>query len=419
MTKGKGKRKGRGNQTNFKDDDYISNIKYSTRDKRKEQEYWDATQIGLVLKVLPVAGNRRQTGRRVWFIQHYITVDGQRKKKKYKIGEHPAMPLADARKKVASIKAGETFTSSDYPSLSSVFYLILESHITADSNRYPMAKCTANYRQGTTYTFNKYVRGAIGHIRLDKITTDHWMDIIDELRASGRPSIARQVANVCNMLYKNLKKHPEKHVKRLVNPIRDADLDFGESHNPRYLSVSELKLVWNAFPEHAIHRGITHILILTGSRISDVVRMRWDAIDRINKDEWVVGEIGEMKYKKKAHHLPFTSQMRSAVEPLKPLSNEWVFGGRKSSHITAKAYREALGKVREQLEIEGLNPHRLRHTFMTLSNEAGVDFFDAEMVLHHKIQSSGARYDHAQHIIEKKRALNQWGKYLIKNEVII
>lgn len=127
--------------------------------------------------------------------------------------------------------------------------------------------------------------------------------------------------------------------------------------------------------------------------------MRWA------NDEWIVGAKGVMKNKASAHHLPLTPALRKAIEPMRAMRSEWVFAGNMGKHISTGAYYTAIQKYIERTKCEKFSAHVFRHTFMTLKSNAGVEFLDAKFVVHHSIKSTGAVYDHSQHLIVKERAL--------------
>lgn len=416
----------KGQATNLKD---IDKIKYSARKNAPTlQRHWDALQPGLILAVRSAPGDKRQTGRKVWQVRCDVTRDGVKKQSIIKIGEFPAMGLVQARAKAAELRdAAEQGTDVKKQArsagvgttLDTLFDEITRPPKQGQGVRYPMQESSPRYRYTMERNYAKHIQPVLGHIAIGKITDDHWRDIIDNLRYDqNKRGAASNVLALCNVIYKNLRKgHPDKSIRKIHNPLAGDDKpDIGKFTRDRHFTVDELADLWLDFSDNEIHQAITRVLILSGQRISEVLRMRWDDME---SGEWVVGKKGTMKNKASAHHLPLTPALLKAIEPMREYGSEWVFKGNVGKHLSPGAYYSAIQNYIKRTGCEKFSAHVFRHSFMTLKSNAGVEYLDAEFVVHHSIKSTGAVYDHSQHLMEKERALTLWADYLQEQGIVV
>jgi len=408
----------RGKAIKFRNDKHIASINYNTSKSADLQRHWDASQSGLILGVRRASGDKRQTGKKIWQVRCDVNRNGNIKQSILKIGEFPAMGLDEARAVAAKVRAsnGRTRGAGTNTSLNTLFDEILAPTKTGEGVRFPLQKTSHRYQHTLRLNYEKHVNPVIGDVPIREITGDHWRDIIDNLRyEQNKRGAASHILNICNVIYRNLKSHADKGVRSIPNPIKDENIDIGTFDRDRHLTMNELAQLWNGFPNNDIHQTITRVLILTGLRISEVLRMRWSNLEN---NEWIVGIKGEMKYKKTAHHLPLSPTLLAAIEPMRAMGSPWVFKGNSGGHIQPSTYWQQLQKYAKRTRTEPIYAHLFRHTFMTLKSDAGIEFIDAEFVQHHRITSTGMKYDHSQHIMEKTRALNLWIDHLKNNGVI-
>ena len=421
----------KGKAVNLKDDGRIDAIKWSARKQAngkpppEVQRHWDAVQPGLILAVRRAPGDKRQTGRKTWQLRFDTIEEGRKKQSIVKIGNFPAMGLIKARERAAELRENaqeghdvKSTLKSGSAGLDTTVSELFDQFCSppkkkAKETRFPLYATSKQYRYGIEKNFHAHVEPVFGHLPIGKVTEQHWINVIDRLRyEEGLPGAASNVLNVCGVFYKNLKRHADPAIKKIRNPVdRDSIKSFNFKRD-RVLDIEELKALWNGF-DNELHQSITRVLILTGQRISEVLRMRWDRMVMDDDTEiWIVGTKGEMKVKDSAHHLPLTDPIKTAIAPMHEFGSEWVYPGNNDKALSHGAYLLALGRYIKRAGCEHFTPHTLRHTFMTLKSKAGVNYFDAETVMHHSLQSTGAKYDHSQHLHEKERALNQWADYL-------
>ncbi len=147
---------------------------------------------------------------------------------------------------------------------------------------------------------------------------------------------------------------------------------------------------------------------LTGSRTSEVLKMRWEELDFdaclwICPDERMKGGL--------EHRVPLTNAMIEVLEPLRALQSEVVFEGQKRHHPLSNM---SMLMLLRRMDIEGVTVHGFRSTFRDwVGEELGAPRELAEMSLSHKVGSDVERAYARSDLLERRRRLmEQWSNYL-------
>ncbi len=121
---------------------------------------------------------------------------------------------------------------------------------------------------------------------------------------------------------------------------------------------------------------------LTGSRTSEVLGIRWEEFDRIER-VWTC-PAGRMKGDD-AHRVPLTAEMLEIIEPLRDIQSEFVFKGQKRNKPLLNM---AMLMLLRRMGVEGVTVHGFRSTFRVWTSEvAKAPREVAEMSLSHKVGS--------------------------------
>lgn len=144
----------------------------------------------------------------------------------------------------------------------------------------------------------------------------------------------------------------------------------------------------------------------TGQRYGDVARLMWRDID---------GDVIRIQPHKTARHkiavsIPVTAPIREVLAEI-PRTGDFLFPvhaefyERRGRGIKSRelAFREVLAAA--GLDGEGYTVHSWRHTAATRLAEAGADIETRKQLLGHRVDSTAERYDHDEHIAQKRRAL--------------
>jgi integrase len=147
---------------------------------------------------------------------------------------------------------------------------------------------------------------------------------------------------------------------------------------------------------------------LTGSRTSEVLRMRWEEIDfdarlwTCPADRMKGGEV---------HRVPLTDEMLGILEHQKSFASEVVFEGQKRH--TPLSNMSMLMLLR-RMGVEGVTVHGFRSTFRDWAAEvSNAPREVAEMSLAHKVGSDVERAYARSDLLERRRALMEsWSQFV-------
>ena len=147
---------------------------------------------------------------------------------------------------------------------------------------------------------------------------------------------------------------------------------------------------------------------LTGSRTTEVLKMRWEELD-FDAGVWTCPE--ERMKGNEEHRVPLTAQMLEVVKPLKALKSDFVFEGQKRNHPLSNM---AMLMLLRRMGVEGVTVHGFRSTFRDWVSETGKGQWEvAERSLSHKVGSKVERAYARSDLLEKRRALmDEWSRFV-------
>jgi integrase len=147
--------------------------------------------------------------------------------------------------------------------------------------------------------------------------------------------------------------------------------------------------------------------LLTGRRLSNVRRLRWDTIDL--KRGIIFSSAEEMKNAQAdvARLSPEALEILHRRKKAATHQAEWVFPGRKPG-LPIHNPDHAWNVIRVAAGLPKLRIHDLRHTAGTWATEAGISTPGVGSYLSHKSLTSTQRYQHASDV-EKQRAADAVG----------
>lgn len=363
----------------------VSKLTWNPRGS-KIQRHWDSIQSGLFVQIYPAPADKRMTGRRVF----YVRFTRNEKQSMKRMGDFPELSLDEARKRAAEIRVSADLGINQDLTMDQLFSIIMRN------KTYPIHNRSFAYIKDVQWKWDKYV--TFKNLLVKDITTKHWRELILSHRDAGRIGTTKNLIALCGTFYRNAQQHLD--YGELRNPLSGIKFELPPAKEKALLTKEEIA-TFSLNSE--LHDAISKVLILTGQRISEILRMKWtDLEDGI----WIVGRKGEMKNKSSAHHLPLTGGIWNAVKDL-PRTSEYVFKG-KFTHVRQASYYEYL-----KTRYPHLSAHCFRHTFATLASEAGIDPYGISLVLHHSHGDMTHKvYIHSQQIARKREVLEQWEKVI-------
>lgn len=262
--------------------------------------------------------------------------------------------------------------------------------------------------------YNKYIKPAIGHMKLQAVTDVHLQRILNA-QAGMSESHAKKVRMVLQEMFKRARQ------SRLIpyDPAELLELPACTQGTHRSITEEERKAILEVAKTHRSGLWIL-TLLYTGMRPGETAALNWADVDFENNEIHIhaalesgkTGRIKEPKTHAGIRDLPIHAALRPLLEQAKGAPFSPVFptgsGGRQNTnslrrlwtgfrrdldiHMGAKLERN---KIVESKIASDLTPYCFRHTFATDCARAGVPIETVRWYLGHEDISTTANiYQH-------------------------
>ncbi|NND43234.1 MAG: tyrosine-type recombinase/integrase [Silicimonas sp.] len=150
--------------------------------------------------------------------------------------------------------------------------------------------------------------------------------------------------------------------------------------------------------------------ILTASRTSEVLEMKWPEVD-FEERLWTVP--AERMKGGKAHRVPLTDEMLAIIEPLKAMDSEYVFEGQKRHRPLSNM---SMLMLLRRMDANGFTVHGFRSSFRDWTAEAADAPRElAEVALAHQVGSDVERAYARSDLLTRRRALmSEWNAHVCR-----
>ncbi len=179
---------------------------------------------------------------------------------------------------------------------------------------------------------------------------------------------------------------------RLDNPIKGVE-KYSEQKRYRWLNDEELQTLWavlNSYINQSVANAI-RLLLLTGSRRSEVLHATWDQFD-LEKGIWT--KPAHTTKQKRMEHLPLSPQTIELLKRMKgKADSEFLFPGR-TPGASLQDIKKAWHTIRTRAGLEGVRLHDLRHTHASHLVSSGLSLSVVGKLLGHTQASTTQRYAH-------------------------
>lgn len=190
---------------------------------------------------------------------------------------------------------------------------------------------------------------------------------------------------------------------RLDNPAKGIQR-FSEGRRDRWLKTDELGALskaLNAYPDERISNAL-RLLILTGSRLGEVMNASWDQFDLV-RGVWT--KPSHHTKQKKTEHVPLSGAARLLVSELRSKAIEelgdeaqlakypFLFPGNVEDRPLQDIHR-AWSKICVAAKLDGLRIHDLRHTYASHLVSGGHSLPLVGRLLGHTQAATTQRYAH-------------------------
>ena len=341
------------------------------RPEPREYTVWDIRVPGLGVRVRP-SGHRT-------YIHHRPSAEGARK---VSLGPATLRGIEEVRRACLAPGAFETEPTSrnDAP--------LFRDFVAGAWKTACYERWKPSTQKATRSALKCQLLPVFGAVRLDRISrvmVVRWYDAYSRTAPGGANQVLdllRQILNhalVCGHIATN----PARNIRRNPRP-----------RLTRFLSREEIRRLHRALDHHAQHSvskrqqaDIIRLLLLTGCRKNEIVRLRWREVD---------GDRLKLTDSKTGPRRVFLNpQARTIIErQTRQRDSPWVFPSVRTSTRPQDDGLPLWYAVRREAGIEDVRLHGLRHSVATHAVMAGVPLPVVARLLGHRHPSMTLRYAH-------------------------
>ncbi|MET0101845.1 MAG: tyrosine-type recombinase/integrase [Sedimenticola sp.] len=387
--------------------------------EKAQEDYWDTH--------LPQFGLRvTKNGTKTWIIFPRVLVQGEWKKKRFKLDRHPSLKLKEARARARDALAAaaegsdpqavikqpirKQKTEESAQSFSVVRDDFLKKYRTRKKTR---PKPRTLEEMGRTLKSDRLKDWE--DRPLVEITKRDVLDVLDELISEGKEARANTYLV---------------HIRMLMNWAADREIipfaptdrvkpPGAEISRERVLEDDEIKAIWKATfttqgKECNIFGPLVRILLLTGQRRSEVAGMSWTELD-LDAKHW---EIPGSRTKNKLPHIVPLSDL--VVEIIKEQEKSQKETGKSPLVFTCtgkpfSGWSRSKERLDSRAKAAPWRLHDLRRTLVTHLNEMGTLPHVVEAIVNHVSGTRGGVagvYNRALYLEERQKALDEWADHV-------
>jgi integrase len=367
------------------------------------REIPDGVVSGLYLVAQP-------SGKKSWAVRYRVAGTPR----KFTIGAYPGIGLKDARA-LASAALVEVAGGNDPGAEKKAARAadtgddIIETIVAKFVERHAKPKTRKSTWVETERVLNKEIVERWRRRRLADITRADVHNLLDSIVDRDAPALANRTL----ALFRTMCGWAVQWGIITTSPCDRVKPPAPSVSRDRILSDAELKAVWNACDELGWPFGpFIRLLILTGSRRSEVAEMTWAEID-FETATWVLPK--ERAKNNREHTLPLSDAAIAILREL-PHTGDFVFSCFGSKPITG--FQNAKNRLGGLLpaDMQPWTLHDLRRTAASGMARLGVNVAVVERVLNHVsgtfkgVVGVYQRHDFAD---EKRRALESWAAHVL------
>lgn len=339
------------------------------------EEYTDDEIAGFKVQVT-------KSGRKTFYLRYTF----RRSKRAARIGEFPAMNVADARKKALAMRA--LLDSGQDPQAERDEMAAMPTFREFSQNQYlPHAFQTKRSAKGDEGMLRVHVWPRFGSRKLHEIETHEIQVYLNEMARKRSKATANRHHSLIARMFKLAV------IWRVVERSPCGGLvKFREDKRAeRFLSPAEIGRFVASLEqdENPVIASALKLLLLTGLRRNEVIKARWDQVDLDAKLLYLP--------KTKAGKPRYAVLNSVAYELVKGLPSRgkspWLFPAR-SGDRPIENPKSTLLRVLERAAIDPMRTHDLRHSFASTAINAGATLAEVQGLLGHSSSAMTERYAH-------------------------
>jgi integrase len=373
---------------------YVSTLKPPASGQK---DHWDASMPGFGLRVS--AG-----GQKSWVVMYRH----EGVKRRYTIGNYPAMSLADAREQAADIlravaHGADPAYSKKVARKAETFADLAKEYLERH------AKLKKRSWRKDDLAIERDLLPRFGRTKAKNVTRRDVLAMLDEIVERGAPIQANRTLEILRKIY-------NWGIGREIvetNPCHMVERPSAERRRERVLNDDEIRLVWGALEAETSHMcALFKLRLLTAQRGGEISHIRWPDID-MGPGWWTIPP----EYSKNglAHRVPLSCQATAIIHDMETLADgsDWAFpspSGKGPITVVWKAAR----RIRERSGVDFV-PHDLRRTAASrMTGDLEISRLVVSKVLNHIETGVTAVYDRHSYDREKRLALDAWGQRLME-----
>ena len=269
------------------------------------------------------------------------------------------------------------------------------------AGRYMTAHVEVNCRPGTVRQYRTlldlHILPELGALRLSEVNRSHASALHYRLR--DNPNRANQVVGMVSRMFKLAMAWGMTPAR--PNPCRSVKR-YRERECERFLTEEEYARLGRVLSEAEPEGGLmasavaaVRLLLLTGCRRNEILRLRWDDVDR------AAGELRIRESKIGPRRVPLTAPVERVLARIPRVEdNPWVIaGGRRGEPL--KDINSYWHRLRERAGLKDLRLHDCRHSFASQALAIGEGLPTIARLLGHKTVMTTYRYAHLAEDSEK------------------
>jgi len=363
-------------------------------------------------------------GRRGWYLKY--RQDGRQRR--YKLGDYPALGIADARKKAermrVDVRDGADPARDRRERLgATTFGGLVEQYLNEYATKNLAAKTLVERERILLHRDLKPLETLIP----SEVTPADIAHALDRIEGRGSHIMLNRYQTALSAVFRWAVQRQRAGL--VANPVKQLERRFPETGRNRWLSEDEIRAVWRDIAGRNLGAPTAMKLILvTAQRPGEVARIRWSDI---KGSTWSMPQAYRKAVKGQDIALPHDVHLSDLaleiIESLKEHHGRAKTVGRKKyvfpnpqapdGHIKTKGISHAAQRSNRVLlragSVEGRwTPHDLRRTAATHMTKMGADRLVVEKVLGHKDYTVGGIYDRYDRWDKRTAALDAWADSL-------
>ena len=270
------------------------------------------------------------------------------------------------------------------------------------------------YAEDVIQRSKRYLLPYIGSKKIDSITSKDMLTLFKSIEKRGVIDTLHKIKGIASRVFR----HSVGMGVIESDPTRDLPSDiFKKKKTKHYSTITDPREIggllrmldtykWS--PDVAAALKLAPHLFL---RPAELAGLTWKEVDF---DDNIIRITPERMKMKRTHLVPMSKQVSFMLLSIKT-SNDFVFSSPrgKSRHINPESLRAGLRRL--GLTNDDLTTHGFRHMASTRLNELGFNSDVIERQLAHcETNKVKAAYNHAEHLIERKKMMQHWSDYLDK-----